>query len=89
MHRKIEISERTVIFTLALLAAIWLILQIRDILFFLFIAFLIMTAIGLNEHAYARRQMTWFKKQSDIHWFDIRSEKLVDNIELLVRKWYT
>ena len=48
-----------------------------------------MTAIGLNEHAYARRQMTWFKKQSDIHWFDIRSEKLVDNIELLVRKWYT
>ncbi|OGG35258.1 hypothetical protein A2363_02420 [Candidatus Gottesmanbacteria bacterium RIFOXYB1_FULL_47_11] len=45
MHRKIEISERTVIFTLALLAAIWLILQIRDILFFLFIAFLIMTAI--------------------------------------------
>lgn len=45
MHRKIEISERTVIFTLALLAAGWLILQIRDILFFLFIAFLIMTAI--------------------------------------------
>lgn len=45
MHRKIEISERTVIFTLGLLAAIWLIFQIRDILFFLFIAFLIMTAI--------------------------------------------
>ncbi|OGG35257.1 hypothetical protein A2363_02415 [Candidatus Gottesmanbacteria bacterium RIFOXYB1_FULL_47_11] len=48
-----------------------------------------MTAIGLNEHAYARRQLTWFKKQTDIHWFDIRSETCADDIELLVRKWYT
>jgi tRNA dimethylallyltransferase len=23
------------------------------------------------EHQYARRQLTWFKKQPDIHWFDI------------------
>ncbi len=45
MFRKIEISMRTVLATLAILAGIWLILQIRDILFLLFIAFLLMTAI--------------------------------------------
>src|SRR5574341_915886 len=45
MTSKIEISHRTIIFTLALLAGVWLILQIRDILFLLFVAFLLMTAI--------------------------------------------
>jgi len=42
---KIEISIRTVLFTLALLAGLWLIGQILDILFLLFIAFLLMTAL--------------------------------------------
>ncbi len=45
MQRKIEISQQTIIFTLSVLAGAWLILQIRDILFLLFIAFLLMTAI--------------------------------------------
>jgi predicted PurR-regulated permease PerM len=45
MFRKIEISLRTVLATLAILAGLWLILQVRDILFLLFIAFLLMTAI--------------------------------------------
>lgn len=45
MFRKIEISLRTILVTLAVLAGLWLILQIRDILFLLFIAFLLMTAI--------------------------------------------
>lgn len=45
MYRKIEISQQTVLFTLAILAGIWLVLQIRDILFLVFIAFLLMTAI--------------------------------------------
>ena len=45
MFRKIEISLRTVLATLAILAGIWLILQIRDILCLLFIAFLLMTAL--------------------------------------------
>ena len=47
MHRamisKIEISHKTIIFTLVLLASIWLVLQIRDILFLVFIAFIIMS----------------------------------------------
>jgi predicted PurR-regulated permease PerM len=42
---KIEISIRTVLFTFALLAGFWLVGQILDILFLLFIAFLLMTAL--------------------------------------------
>lgn len=41
---KIEISIRTVLFAVALLAGLWVIGQILDILFLLFIAFLLMTA---------------------------------------------
>ncbi len=48
-----------------------------------------MSAIGLNEHAYVRRQMTWFKKQKDIHWFDVTDQKFPDNIAELVAAWYT
>lgn len=42
---KIEISIRTVLFTLTLLAGLWLIGQTLDIIFLLFIAFLLMTAL--------------------------------------------
>jgi len=40
-----------------------------------------------NEHAYARRQMTWFKKDKRIHWFDISQKKWQDKIEELVKNW--
>ncbi len=42
---KIEISYRTIIFGAAFFAGLWMVVQIRDILFLLFIAFLLMTAI--------------------------------------------
>lgn len=42
-----------------------------------------------DEHAYARRQMTWFKKRKDIHWFDVIHEHVSYDIENLVREWYT
>ncbi|HLD24403.1 MAG TPA: tRNA (adenosine(37)-N6)-dimethylallyltransferase MiaA [Patescibacteria group bacterium] len=48
-----------------------------------------MSAINLNEHAYARRQLTWFKKQKDIHWFDITKEGWMARVEKLVDAWYT
>lgn len=48
-----------------------------------------MSAIGLNEHAYARRQMTWFKKQKGIRWMDITNANYQDGIVSLVRAWYT
>lgn len=45
MTSKIEISHRTVFFILGLLALAWLVLLIRDILFLLFISFILMSAI--------------------------------------------
>jgi len=31
--------------------------------------------IQRNTRRYAKRQMTWFRKQKDIHWFEVKSEK--------------
>ncbi len=45
MVSKVEISHKTIVFTLVLLAALWLVIQIRDILFLLFIAFILMSAL--------------------------------------------
>jgi predicted PurR-regulated permease PerM len=45
MVTKIEISHKTIIFTLVLLAGVWMVWQIRDILLFLFIAFIIMSGL--------------------------------------------
>ncbi len=42
-----------------------------------------------DEHGYARRQMTWFKRNNDIHWFDISKDGFEKNIESLVQSWYT
>jgi tRNA dimethylallyltransferase len=40
-----------------------------------------------DEHAYARRQMTWFKKDKRIHWFDISGQKWENRVEKLVSWW--
>ncbi len=48
-----------------------------------------LTQWKFSEHAYARRQLTWFKKEGSIHWFDITGPIYRDNIQSLVRAWYT
>lgn len=40
----IEISHRTILFTVIVLVGLWLLIQIRDILFLLFISFIVMSA---------------------------------------------
>ena len=45
MTSKIEISHRTIIFTVIFLLALWVLFQIRDILFLVFIAFILMAAL--------------------------------------------
>lgn len=45
MPTKIEISYRTILFIILVIAAIWFVIQIRDIVFLLFISFLLMTAV--------------------------------------------
>jgi len=42
-----------------------------------------------KEFDYAKRQITWFKKQPEIRWFDIADASYVDGVGRVVRKWYT
>jgi len=42
-----------------------------------------------DEHGYARRQLTWFKKDERIEWFDITSPSFKNKVEKLVESWYT
>jgi len=41
-----------------------------------------------NEHKYARRQMTWFRKVPEIHWIDITEAGWKETVEKLVKAWY-
>jgi predicted PurR-regulated permease PerM len=45
MTNKIEISHKTILFTVFFLLFLWFIFQIKDILFFVFIAFILMSAL--------------------------------------------
>ncbi len=42
-----------------------------------------------EEHKYAKRQMTWFKKEKRINWFDITDLNFEKSVESLVNKWYS
>ncbi len=42
----------------------------------------------IHEKQYARSQLTWFKKQPNINWFDIASPGFPDNIVPIVKQWY-
>lgn len=39
-------------------------------------------------HGFVRRQLTWFKKEKDVIWFDIIKEDYFKSVEELVTKWY-
>jgi len=40
------------------------------------------------EHAYARRQMTWFRKDKRIFWFNINQPGFEKKVVNLVKRWY-
>jgi tRNA dimethylallyltransferase len=40
------------------------------------------------EHAYARRQLTWFRRDPRIRWFDISERSWKKGVEGLVKSWY-
>ncbi len=42
-----------------------------------------------QERQYAKRQLTWFKKDQRINWFDISQPNWRQNVENLVEKWYS
>ncbi len=39
-------------------------------------------------YQYAKRQMTWFKKEKEVCWFDINSSNFLENLEKVVVDWY-
>lgn len=42
-----------------------------------------------KEFQYAKRQLTWFKKNPRIHWFDPSQPDYLGNVEARVSAWYT
>lgn len=42
-----------------------------------------------DEHSYARRQLTWFKKDKRINWFDITSFSYKENINKQIKTWFS
>lgn len=42
-----------------------------------------------GEYRYAKRQVTWFKKQPGINWFDITQTGCEEKVNNLLQKWYT
>ena len=43
---------------------------------------------AFDEHAYARRQKTWFKKQKNLHFIDITDPNFPQTAFELFQKWY-
>lgn len=41
-----------------------------------------------EERKYAKRQITWFKKDKGIVWFDVIGKDYPKNVEKLIEKWY-
>jgi len=41
-----------------------------------------------RETGYARRQITWFKKEKNVVWFDISEPDWKSKVEKLVKKWH-
>lgn len=42
----------------------------------------------LAETKYSKRQLTWFKKDKRVNWFDISDKQIFENVEHFVKKWY-
>lgn len=42
----------------------------------------------LVETQYAKRQVTWFKRDKRINWFDVTKPNWKQHVEKMVRKWY-
>lgn len=43
----------------------------------------------IAEHAFAKRQLTWFKKMKEICWYDVSKNNYLERIDRSVKKWYT
>lgn len=44
--------------------------------------------LKIKIHQFAKRQITWFRKEENIEWFDITSDGFLVNLEKKVSLWY-
>jgi len=42
-----------------------------------------------REHQYQKRQLTWFKKNPMINWFDVENKQLYSSVEDKLQAWYS
>ena len=42
-----------------------------------------------EEYKYAKRQLTWFRKEKAVHWLDLSEAVFEQKVEEMVREWYT
>ena len=43
--------------------------------------------IKFDHHGFIRRQITWFKKEPDIHWFDVSDSSFEEEITAVTNQW--
>jgi tRNA dimethylallyltransferase len=41
-----------------------------------------------DEQKYVKRQMTWFKKEKRVNWFDVNSKDYLKKVEKMAEKWH-
>ncbi|MDO8499015.1 MAG: tRNA (adenosine(37)-N6)-dimethylallyltransferase MiaA [bacterium] len=44
--------------------------------------------LSVKISQYAKRQMTWFKKEKDVFWFDITKGNFSQEVEKIIQSWY-
>lgn len=44
--------------------------------------------LQLKIHQFAKRQLTWFKREDNVHWIDISQPNFTKKVEKLVNDWY-
>jgi tRNA dimethylallyltransferase len=44
--------------------------------------------LKIRIHQYAKRQMTWFRREQNVHWFDCTDTNLIFEVEKLSVDWY-
>ncbi len=44
--------------------------------------------LSIKIGQYAKRQLTWFKKEKNVNWFDITDQNCLSKVERLINVWY-
>ncbi|OGM21008.1 tRNA (adenosine(37)-N6)-dimethylallyltransferase MiaA [Candidatus Woesebacteria bacterium RIFCSPLOWO2_01_FULL_37_19] len=48
----------------------------------------VITEWNKDENNYVKRQITWFKKEKRVNWFDISNKDYIKEVEKMVKEWH-